>query len=114
MARRAAPRDAPLRASMVALSRVVSRAVVPPSEVDAWLRPRRQVVIEDDGDDGTFVAHAGGMARYSRTVDAEPAADGMVAVTQRVDFQLAVPYFGFLFVPLVKRHLGRPESERPP
>ncbi|HEX9969286.1 MAG TPA: MFS transporter, partial [Acidimicrobiales bacterium] len=44
---------------------------------------------------------------YERQVEAMPEPDGRVRVRQVVEYRLAVPYFGFIFVPASRRVLGR-------
>ena len=80
------------------------------------LRPRTDVVLERDAGGGRYEAESGPVLSYERTVDVvQGMAPGQpVLVTQTVDFRLAVPYFGFLFVPLFKRALAKKGTERPP
>ena len=91
------------------------------SETDAAgvaeiLRPRTDVVLERDAGAGRFEAESGPVLSYERTVDVvRGTVPGQpVLVTQTVDFRLAVPYFGFLFVPLFKRALARTGTARAP
>lgn len=93
------------------MSRVTRRAVVDRQLLDAVLEPRRDVVIERDAGDGRFDAALGPVRSYSRTVEATPRADGRYDVEQVVDFALALPFFGWLFLPLVRAHLGRIGAE---
>lgn len=95
--------------------------VVVQSETDAAglaeiLRPRTDLLLERDAGGGTFEAESGPVLSYRRTVDVvQGTVPGQaLAVTQTVDFRLAVPYFGFLFVLPFKRALARPGRERAP
>lgn len=80
------------------------------------LRPRTDLLLERDLGDGRFEAASGPVASYRRSVDVvEGAAPSQaVTVTQTVDFRLAVPYFGWLFVLPFKRALARPGRDRAP
>lgn len=91
---------------------VVARFAADPTNLEALLRPRTDLVVEERAGDGRFVAASGPVRSYERTV-AVAEADG--AVTQTVDFKLAVPYFGWLFVLPFKRTISRPPAgDRPP
>ena len=80
------------------------------------LRPRTDLVLEREVGDGTFEAESGPVRSYRRTVEVVrgtvPGQD--VAVAQTVEFRLAVPYFGWLFVFPFKRALARPGRDRTP
>lgn len=91
------------------------------SETDAAgvaeiLKPRTDVVLERDAGGGLFEAETGPVLSYGRKVDVvQGIVPGQrVLVTQTVDFRLAVPYFGFIFVPLFKRALARSGRARAP
>ncbi len=91
------------------------------SETDAAglariLCPRTDLLLERDLGDGTFEAESGPVQSYRRTVEVVggTAPGQPVLVTQQVDFRLAVPYFGFLFVLPFKRALRRPGTGRAP
>jgi MFS family permease len=98
------------------VSRVVVRSETDAAGLAEILRPRTDVVLERVAGDGRFEAESGPVLSYERTVDVvRGTVPGQpVLVTQTVDFRLAVPYFGFLFVPLFKRALHRKGTERPP
>jgi MFS family permease len=93
--------------------RVVARFPVDGDAYERLLRPRADLVVEEQVEPGRFVAASGPVRRYERRVDVD--ADGGVA-TQTVDFNLAVPYFGWLFVWPFKRAVARPvpPAARPP
>ena len=80
------------------------------------LRPRTDLLLERDLGDGRFEAASGPVRSYRRTVDVvHGTAPGQaLAVTQTVDFRLAVPYFGWLFFLPFKRALARPGGDRAP
>ena len=86
---------------------MVVRAAADPATVEAFLRPRDDLVVERQAGDGRFEASAGPVATYERRVDV--AGD---VITQTVDFRLAVPYFGWLFVLPFKRAITRPAPDR--
>ncbi|MFP5319759.1 MAG: MFS transporter [Acidimicrobiia bacterium] len=87
------------------MPRVVSRSAAD----RALLQPRRDLLVERRVGDGRFEAASGPVARYERRVEV---ADGVA--TQTVDFKLAVPYFGWLFVWPFKRAIVRPPGDAPP
>lgn len=92
------------------MPRVVARFAADPANLEALLRPRTDLVIEERTADGRFVAASGPVRRYERTVEV----DGGV-VTQTVDFKLAVPYFAWLFVLPFRRTIARPPAgDAPP
>ena len=93
------------------MSRVETRAVVDRPVLDTALAPRRQVVVERDNGDGTFIAERGPVRTYQRSVEAHAREDGRYDVVQVVDFTLALPFFGWLFLPLVRHHLRRVGAE---
>lgn len=81
-------------------------------------QPRTDLVLERDIGDGTFDAAEGPVRTYRRTVVVSPTPgglpDGPVTVTQEIDFSLAVPYFGWLFVRPFRRAMSRPTTGRAP
>ena len=94
------------------MSRVERRAVLDRPQLDAVLAPRDVVVVERDNGDGTFDAAVGPVRAYRRTVEVVDRGDGRHDVVQVVDFALALPFFGWLFLPLVRRYLGHLGPER--
>ena len=99
------------------MARVVARAVVVDrAGLEPWLRPRTDLLLEDDAGDGVFRERDGPFERYERRVETEPVAgpNGGYRVTQTVDFRLALPYFRFLFTPPVRLALKRPGRARAP
>ena len=94
------------------MARVTRQAVLDREALAHLLRPRDGVVLErattGGGSTGAaFEAAEGPVLHYRRTVSTDDRPDGTVAVEQTVEFQLALPWFGWLFVPLVKAHVGR-------
>ena len=92
------------------MARVVVRSETDSAGLARILRPRTDVVLERDAGDGRFEAASGPVLFYQRTVDVvRGTVPGQATlVTQTVDFRLAVPYFGWLFVLPFKRALARP------
>ena len=92
------------------------RSITDAAGLAGILRPRSDVLLERDLGDGRFEAASGPVESYCRTVDVVrgtvPGQD--VAVTQTIDFRLAVPYFGWLFVLPFKHALRRPGGDRAP
>jgi predicted MFS family arabinose efflux permease len=95
------------------VTRVVREAVVEADRLGDALAPRHGFVDEQPAGDGVFTAAVGPVHSYERRVDATPEPDGRLRVRQVVDYRLAVPYFGFIFVPASRRTLGRIGAPRP-
>jgi MFS family permease len=98
------------------VARVVVRSETDAAGLTDILRPRTDLVLEKDLGDGRFEAESGPVRSYRRTVDVvEGTVPGQPRlVTQTIDFELAVPYFGWLFLWPFKRALARAPSERTP
>ncbi|MFN2505190.1 MAG: MFS transporter [Acidimicrobiales bacterium] len=98
------------------MPRVVTRSVVDQDGVEALLRPRCDLLIEQVAGEGRFTAVSGPVTDYERRVEVSAAAgDGTTrTVTQTVRFRLSVPYWGWLFVLSFKRRIGRPPGGRIP
>jgi MFS family permease len=96
--------------------RVVTTSVVNAAQLEAMLEPRADLLVEKVAGDGRFAASTGPLTAYERRVEVAPSdrTDGRREVTQTVDFRLAVPYWGWLFVGPFKRRLSRPPGERVP
>lgn len=87
---------------------VVTEATVGADEVDRVLEPRDGLVLERRAEaGGAFEAVHGPFERYRRDVGTEELPDGRYRVRQTVDYRLFVPFFGWLFAPALRRHLGR-------
>jgi MFS family permease len=98
------------------VTRVVVRSETDAAGLDRILRPRTDLLLERDLGDGSFDAESGPVTSYRRTVEViRGTVPGQpVLVTETVDFRLAVPYFGFLFVLPFKRALRQPDKGRAP
>ena len=81
------------------MPRVVVRSDVDPAHREVLLQPRRDLVVEERAGEGRFVATIGPVTSYERTVD---------GTSQTVAFELAVPYWWWLFVWSFKRRISRP------
>lgn len=102
------------------MARVVNRIIVDASGLQALREPRTAVIAEAPSDDDTFVAAEGPVRSYRRTIeisavdgsttDGSPSGSARFEVTERVDFRLAVPFFAFLFLPVIRRQLRRPKT----
>ncbi len=79
----------------------------------ATLEPRDDLLTEKEVAPGVFeLVSLGGilqgpMHRYRREVQVEHLEGSMARVRQEVEFTLAIPWFGFLFVPVFRVWLGR-------
>ena len=98
------------------MSRVVTESTLGADALQRVLAPRQGVVLERAAADGsTFEAAEGPFTRYRRTVEVDPPLDGAHRVRQFVEFEVEVPYFGWLYQLPLRRHLGRlVPSEAPP
>jgi MFS family permease len=65
----------------------------------------------DEHDDLT--AASGPFRSYQRRVDVDPVGDGMHRVTSTVECSLAIPYWSWLFVPLLRPSLKKPGAPLP-
>lgn len=94
-----------------AVARVVVRSSTDAAGLATIMEPRTDLVLERAMGDGRFDAAEGPVRAYRRTVAVRPAPDGpALLVTQEIDFRLAVPYFGWLFVRPFKRAMSRPAA----
>lgn len=89
------------------MTRLVREAVVEADRLAGVLAPRHGFVDEAAVAEGVFTVARGPVHSYERRVQTTPQPDGRVRVRQEVDYRLAVPYFGFIFVPASRRVLGR-------
>ena len=101
------------------MARVVARSVVDRAGLEAIVRPRTDLVLEEDLGDGRYVADHGPLRGYARQVDVEPAEpdggdEASWLVTQTISFQVGIPYFGWLFVLPLKWSLARPGRDKAP
>jgi MFS family permease len=95
--------------------RVVTRATVDAARADEVLEPRSDMVLERAIGPGLFDVAEGPVETYRRQVVVEPAGSGRARVSQTVEFRLAVPWVGWLFLLPARRHLGSLErSSRSP
>ena len=104
-----------------AVARLVTRSTVDAAGLEAFLRPRVDLVLERDCGGNTFEAVEGPVRSYRRTVVSDPLSGGDESgdrgrhhVTQTVDFDLAVPYFWWVFYLPFRRTMGRPGRPHPP
>jgi MFS family permease len=96
------------------VARLVTVSTADDEGLAAWLRPRRDLVLEREVGAGRYEAVEGPVLDYARTVAALRMADGMHAVTQTVEFTLAVPYFWWLFWVPFRRSMRRPGAGKAP
>lgn len=91
-------------------------AVLDADQLAEALLPRSSVVEEVEESSGVFTSIDGPVRSYRRTVVSEPTADGRFQVTQRVEVDIAIPYWGWLFGPPLRSFLskiGGPSEEAP-
>jgi MFS family permease len=96
------------------LASVTRQAVVDRHQLEQVLRPRDGVVLERQVGEGRFEVVEGPVLDYLRTVEVEEV-DGGYRVRQTVEFRLALTWFSWLFLPLVRPHLGAvvPRAQTP-
>jgi MFS family permease len=75
------------------------------------LVPRTDLVTEQAAGPATFELSRGPYTRWIREVSVEPLSPGRHRVTERVDFHLAVPLWGVLFVWPIRRRIRRVHRE---
>lgn len=92
------------------MTTVVVRTTPGPQATAALLEPRTQLVLERALGGGRFEAAEGPVDHYLREVSVGPGGE----VTQRIEFRLAIAYFGWLFVVPFRRAMARPERTRTP
>ncbi|MDP1793591.1 MAG: MFS transporter [Acidimicrobiales bacterium] len=89
-------------------------AVLDDARLAEALTPRVGFIDETQIEPGIFTATNG--TPYRRTVRVEAQTDGTHRVTQRVEVEFKIPYWGFLFGPLFTLHVARiggPDDKRP-
>lgn len=74
------------------------------------LEPRQTPLVERATDAGEFVCETGPVFDYSRSVEILAESAAGTEVRQTVEFRLAIPYWGWLFGPPMRRQLGRLEN----
>jgi MFS family permease len=97
--------------------RAVSNAVVTPSELPAWTRPRGDLldehqVVDEDGR-AAFECRTGPFRSYRRSVTWDDR-DGRVELHQEVDYTLALPVWSALYALPIRRRLRRPPGAKAP
>ena len=95
------------------MARLVTRSTVDAEGLQAFLRPRVDLVLERDCGENSFEAVEGPVRSYRRKVDVAPV-DGGFDVTQTVEFVLAVPYFWWVFSLPFRHAMARAGRADPP
>jgi MFS family permease len=90
--------------------RTVARVVVDDAELTRWTEPWRGGLVDERED---LTAASGPFRTYQRRVTAEPVEGGRHRVTSTVECTLAIPYWSWLFGPLLKRSLRKPGAPLP-
>ena len=88
------------------MTRIVRTRVVRREEADRALQPRDGLVRERAVGDGSFEAEEGPVHGYRREVDIQPH-DGSVALTERIEYRLAFPFFRWLFALPYRRGIAQ-------
>ena len=77
--------------------RVITEATVDDDALNDVLALRSGLVVEEADGERAYRAASGPVGHYRRTVEVEDAGDGQHRVRQVVDYELAIPWFGWLF-----------------
>jgi MFS family permease len=91
---------------------VVTRSVGDRDDVDRWLRPREDLVVETPCGEGCFEAAEGPVRAYRRTVEVAVEGEGRYRITSTTDFALALPFVAWLMIWPTKRELAKPPGRR--
>ena len=89
------------------MTTLVAERTVDSETAEATLLPRTGLVRERDLGGGRFEAEVGPVTGYQRRVEVETLADGRCALRQTVDYDLAVPFWRWIFAWPARAHLGR-------
>jgi MFS family permease len=84
--------------------RAVARAVVDDAGLAAWTTPWRGGLVDERDD---LTAESGPFSSYQRRVTVEPLPGGRHRVTSTIDCTVAIPYWRWLFGPLLKQSLKK-------
>lgn len=89
------------------MARVVNRLSVDATGLDRLRRPRRAIIAERAEDENTFGVDVGPVRTYRRHLDVTPTGEDRFDVVETIELRLAVPFFGWLFLPVLRRELRR-------
>jgi MFS family permease len=92
------------------VARVVNHLTVDDAGLAALRTPITALIAEVAAGDDTFAAREGPVRNYRRTLVVTDGDGGLLAVTEEIRFRLAVPFFAFLFLPVIRRQLRRPAA----
>ncbi|HVN52027.1 MAG TPA: MFS transporter, partial [Acidimicrobiales bacterium] len=91
------------------MPKVVTTHLVEPDEVERYLTPRTDLLVERPAGPRAFTLETGPFHRYERDVELSERGD-QVAVTETIHYRLAVPVWGFLFELPLRRALRQPRA----
>jgi MFS family permease len=89
------------------VTEVVVHRAVSDAELEQLLRPRDDLVAEQQVAAGEFELDRGPFHHWRRTVEVTGRDAGATTVVERVDYRLAIPVWRVLFDPLVRRTITR-------
>jgi MFS family permease len=93
------------------VARVVNHLSVDEAGLERLRTPRVQLIAERQEGPDRFVLDQGPVRSYERTLTVDDGEEpATYRVTEEVRFRLAVPFFGFLFLPVVRQQLKRPSE----
>ncbi len=90
------------------MARVVNHLSVDAAGLEHLRRPLNAVIAERPDGPDRFAAEVGPVRSYQRVLDVTSEEQGRYEVVEEVRFRLAIPFFAFLFVPVVRRQFRRP------
>ena len=95
--------------------RVRERAgVLDDEELAVLLQPRAVTIAEVEESPGVFSAAAGPVNHYRRVVTSDPTGDGRHRVTQRIEIEDAIPFWGVIFGNALAAHINRLGPDKKP
>jgi MFS family permease len=92
------------------VARLVNHLSVDEAGLERLRTPRTELIAERPDGPDRFVVEEGPVRTYARTLHVRPDDDHRFEVTEDIRFQLAIPFFGFLFLPVIRRQLRRPST----
>jgi MFS family permease len=93
------------------MPRLTRTLILDAEALTALRRPRDGLVREAAGGDDRYVALEGPCAGYERRLEVGPAPDGRCSVVETIDYELDVPFWGWLLALPVRRALRHPAGD---
>jgi MFS family permease len=93
------------------VAELATETVVAADEVEPFLAPRDDTLLERQVGEGHFELEEGPFDSYERVVSTEALADGTVRVTQQIHYRTAMPIFRGVLRRLIRKDLARLPTE---